>query len=216
MGSSDENIVVAHVGVRLGNGWTEYPGGWPNQIEAALIDAVLGIRARYGHGANSGTAATGVPAAVGRWIEKRGGSPVDDLEKLASVDADALATTLKNHQVLSGKNPKASAIVQAANNFVDIGVRHSSEFKPDDVEHQKAYLSVRGLGPVTWNYFCMLLGAEKVKPDTWIVRFVEEALGRNVSPEEAEGLMMTAAQELGVSPRKLDHAIWAAMRTSKR
>jgi hypothetical protein len=39
---------------------------------------------------------------------------------------------------------------------------------------------LRGLGPVTWDYFLMLLGTPGVKADTWIVRFAADALGRHV------------------------------------
>ena len=53
-----------------------WPGGWPGEIEAALIDAVFSIRARYGTGEN------GVRGVVKRWRDERG-DVLDDLRALA-------------------------------------------------------------------------------------------------------------------------------------
>ena len=79
-----------------------------------------------------------------------------------------------------------------------------------------AYLSVRGCGSVTWTYFGMLLGASGEKADTWIVRFVGDAIGRSVTQTEAEALVSAAAAELSVPDSQLDHAIWQAVRSSAR
>jgi hypothetical protein len=71
---------------------------------------------------------------------------------------------------------------------------------------------LRGLGPVTWDYFLMLLGTPGVKADTWIVRFAADALGRHVSSTEAAQLLTAVASHLNESPTALDHAIWNYMR----
>jgi hypothetical protein len=59
----------------------------------------------------------------------------------------------------------------------------------------------------------MLVGLPEVKPDRMIRRFAAAALGRpaetSVSVDEARRLVLAAATGLGVSPRALDHAIWA-------
>ena len=59
----------------------------------------------------------------------------------------------------------------------------------------------------------MLVGLPEVKPDRMIRRFVAAALGRPretaVGVDEARNLVMAVAARLGVSPRALDHAIWA-------
>ena len=58
--------------------WPEWPGGWPGKVEAALIDAVLSIRATYGQSHN------GVRGAIQRWQAARDGGALDDLTVLAS------------------------------------------------------------------------------------------------------------------------------------
>lgn len=106
-------------------------------------------------------------------------------------------------------------VVDAADALANVGLVHAGDFtgRPDQ---RKAYLSIRGCGPVTWTYFGMLLGEPGVKADTWIVRFVHDALGRSVTSTEAEALVSEAAAELRVSNSQLDHAIWQAARSSSR
>ena len=75
-----------------------------------------------------------------------------------------------------------------------------------------AYLSVKGCGPVTWSYFRMLLGFEDVKPDTWVMRFVRDAVPGVASTQAASELVHEVAALMGVSPTDLDHAIWRYQR----
>jgi hypothetical protein len=57
----------------------------------------------------------------------------------------------------------------------------------------------------------MLLGHEDVKVDTWILRFVANALGRPANDIEARRLVTGAAVELDLSATDLDHRIWRHM-----
>lgn len=183
--------------------WKPWPGGRKDQIEAALIDAVLSIQANYGSEGN------GVRAAVNRYAnrENAGGTDLNDLTRLVEMDEDALQDLL-NDQVISGRT-KASAIKEAAAKLVSEGVRHAADLDVQNSSHKKAYTGVHGLGAVTWEYLGMLLGKPGVKADTWICRFVERATGRDVSPHEAKSLVMAAADRLAEDPTHLDHAIWA-------
>lgn len=183
--------------------WKPWPGGRKDQIEAALIDAVLSIQANYGSEGN------GVRAAVNRYAnrENAGGTDLNDLTRLVEMDEDTLQDLLSD-QVISGRT-KASAIKEAAANLVSEGVRHADHLDVQNSSHKKAYTGVHGLGAVTWEYFGMLLGKPGVKADTWICRFVERAVGHDVSPHEAKRLVMAAAERLAEDPTHLDHAIWA-------
>lgn len=183
---------------------TGYPGGWPDEIEAALIDAVLSIQARYG------TPHTGVRAATARY--RAGvGTVLDDLTRLATAEPAALADLLRNHQRTGGRL-KAAAIVEAADNLVTAGVRHAAHLAPTDTRHRRAYVRVRGLGPITWDYLLMNLGHPGVKADTWILRWIHSTLHRPVNAAHARRLIIDAAEDLEVSPTTLDHAIWAHAR----
>jgi hypothetical protein len=200
--SAEVALVVAAVKTELPAKWAQWGGGWPNEVEAALLDAVLSIRSRYGKKPTSG-----VRRSVGRYRVDRDTSSLDDLDVLAGYSLDRLTAVLDNRQKTGGV-PKAQALINAAGILSTAGIRHADELNPTSVKHRAAYCSVKGLGPVTWTYFTMLLGQPGVKADTWIVRFTTAAVGRPVTAFQAEQIITGAATELGVSSTDLDHAIW--------
>ncbi|MDM7990726.1 hypothetical protein [Arthrobacter sp. zg-Y877] len=183
------------------NTWKPWPGGWPDQIEAALIDAVLSIAAQYG------TPENGVRGAVSRYRKAIGADRPDDLARLAAYDPEKLQDVLNNQKV-SGRT-KASAIVEAAGNLLALGVKTATDLDAHNSAQKRAYTCVHGLGPVTWDYFGMLLGKLGVKADRWILRFVSRGLGRDLTPAEARSLLHEVADRLDATPTELDHAIWA-------
>jgi len=200
--------VVGLVEERIGSDLAPWPGGWPNDIELALIDAVLSIRANYG------SPATGVRRRCALWRDERGGGACDDLTELAQREGEELSGLLDNEQRLSGGQLKTAAIVEAAVNLRDVGVRHAADIDPQSREHKPAYTKVKGLGGVTWEYLLMLLGKPGVKADTRIRAFVAEALEvSDVDARTARELVLAAADRLGHDPSQLDHAIWLHMRS---
>ncbi|GLB68968.1 heme peroxidase [Arthrobacter mangrovi] len=205
--SLDNSIarLVAAIETQLPTPLMDRPTGWPGQIESALIDAVLSIRANYG------SPTTGVRAAVRRYKDDVQDDKPNDLRRLAEFDPDKLAQVLGNRQVISG-SLKAKCIIQAAANLARIGVQNSDDLDARDKEHKLAYVSVHGLGWVTWEYFTMLLGLPGIKADTWIVRFVSQALARTVTPAEARSLLVASAEVLRIDATQLDHAIWDHVR----
>lgn len=192
--------------------WTAWPGGWPGEVEAALLDAVLSIRARYG-----GTD-TGVRGAVERYRQEVGGGRLDDLPRLATCGAEQLAKVLRNEQRTSGR-PKAQAIIEAAGNLVDAGLLSADDLDPK--KHKRVYTRVHGLGWVTWEYFTMLLGRPGAKADTWVVRWVSQQLNRDASSHEVRILLGAVATQMSDgdsrSPHalltRLDHQIWRTARS---
>lgn len=176
--------------------WKDMFDGWPGNIELALIDAVLSIQARYGSNPK-----TGILGALKRYRDASGRDGWDDLEILAAVESDQLMATLPNRQK-SGGVLKAEAIVNAAKRISAIGVRHAADIQPDSSAQRDAYCGTRGLGPITWQYFLMLLGNDGVKPDVLVTRFIEEALGRIVGYTE----VIQIAKESG---RRLDKSVGA-------
>jgi hypothetical protein len=182
-----------------------WPGGWPGEIEACLIDAVLSIRARYGR------PDTGVRARITRYRDARGTNKCDDLGALAALGSNGLHALLATDQKVSGRL-KSDLIVEAAQNLVAAGVGRSSDVltEPQDrTAMRTAYERVYGLGPVTFEYFLMLLGKPGIKADTHIRRYVANALGESaVSSDRARELLSSAAKQRGVAMTQLDHAVW--------
>jgi hypothetical protein len=200
----DLQRLLGRISERLPASWASWPGGWPNQIELALIDAVLSIRSRYG------SPTTGVRKRVALYRQLRTPAAPDDLNVLARFSSEQLADVLQTTQRSAGEL-KTAAIVQVARRLTEAGVIRAADLRPDDVSQAAAYCGVRGLGPVTWQYLLMLVGNPGVKADTWILRFVTASLGRAATTREAEHLVKVAALRLDVSPTDLDHAIWNYM-----
>ncbi len=93
---ADLHALLAHLQAQLPPTWDAWPGGWPDQVEFALIDAVLSIRSRYGG------PTTGVRRRVGLYREHRAPETPDDLPVLGALDPERLATLLRTRQRTSG------------------------------------------------------------------------------------------------------------------
>lgn len=197
----DELTLYEYVLETIGDHPDTWPGGWNQEIELALIDAVFSVRARYG----SRSKRTGVYGAVTRWREHRDG-PADDLPVLATTSESKLRAITNAGKL--AKRTKAQVVIDAAQALVEAGVVHAADFKDRQAEARAAYRAVKGCGPVTWAYFRMLLGEEDVKPDTWVTRFVQDKLPQVDNPAEVSRLVHAVASELRVDAHMLDHAIW--------
>lgn len=213
---ADLDLLVTAIEQKLAEGWVKWPGGYPGEIELALIDAVFSIQAQYGKAATETTPSSGVIAVVDRWRKHRG-QAANDLTAITGVDEAEFLAICDNRTQTSGRT-KASAIQEAAANLLSAGIQSASDFEPHQIEAKQAYTKVHGLGNVTFRYLRMLLGLEDVKADTWVLRFVEEAVGRPVEGNEASSLMHQAAARFAeqqsttmpTTPTDLDHAIWYA------
>ena len=193
--------------------WKKWPGGYPDRLDLALVDAVMSIRFRYGRERRDGTW-TGARGAVLRYEKySEHVARSEKMHYLATQDPVALEKVLNRQKVHGGKS-KALAIVEAAENFRSTGITEPGHLKPDDDDHRKLYTGVTGLGPVTWEYLTMLLSHDGVKADSWITEFVGRAIGRRVLSEGAGGLVKEAAQKLGVDETTVDHAIWSYASTT--
>lgn len=209
MTTNDLDRLVKRVRTDLPSEWTVWPGGWPGQVERALLDSVLSLRARYGG------PETGVRGALNRWADRRGQDTLDDLAAITKVESgEALAEILDNRQKLSGGALKAAGAIEAARRLQEQGVRHAADVTATP-EFKKAWTGVKGLGEVSWVYFTMLVGTPDVKADVMIRRFVSRAIGEDATASRARTLVHGAARSLDVSPTALDHAIWDHERAAR-
>jgi hypothetical protein len=76
--------------------------------------------------------------------------------------------------------------------------------EPTDYEK----FGVLGFALSGFQYLRMLFGAQTLKPDVHIRRFVSEAVGRRVGDVEALALMEAAGRHLGWPLARLDYAVW--------
>jgi hypothetical protein len=66
---------------------------------------------------------------------------------------------------------------------------------------------IKGLGPAVYRSLAMRMGADTVKPDVHVLRFVSGAIGRNATQAEAVDGLTDVAARLGVAARDLDWSV---------
>lgn len=213
MSPTNRDLDLLHAAIAaMPTPWKKWPGGY-GRMDSALVDAVMSIRFRYGSPRNDGSW-TGARGAVLRYEKHTEHvSASERMQHLAGQDPIALEKILNRQKVHAGKT-KAFAIVEAAKRFAAIGVTEPAHLRPDDADHRTQYTGVSGLGPVTWEYFTMLLGHDGVKSDTWITEFVGRAVRHRVHSAFAGALVKEAAKKLDEGPKELDHAIWSYASTT--
>lgn len=193
----------------------------------ALIDAIFSMQARY-------EGARRVVANYARWVglADTPGLPLDALEpdrhsvanlhaRLGSMSAVEVAEHVFDNRSRHprAKRLKAELVIEAAARLTDIGLRsrHDVATLPTDASYpgqKRAWADIRGLGPVTFEYFRMLCGAESSKPDVMILGWLEAVLGTRHTWQQALVLVSALAEELTVrwgihvSQRGVDHTIW--------
>lgn len=95
----------------------------------------------------------------------------------------------------------------------DVGVTTAEHLREtaNRYEAKRAWLSAKGLGPLSWSYLLMNAGVDsETKPDTMIVRYLSRVLGveHTLSADRAGRLLKDAAAAMDVEVRHLDRAIW--------
>lgn len=189
-----------------------YQGGWQNEIGTALVDAVFSMRAKY----NASDPAKGVSGRVRKFREEYPETR-NDLSALARLGEEPVREIMGN--TVTGRRPKSVCVVEAAEALMSVLppiITADDALATGEETVTQAYTSVKGLGPVTAEYFQMHLGVPGVKADRMIIRFVDRALlaeelGEISSPSEARDLVIKAYEidpRGAVSLNAFEHAIW--------
>lgn len=193
-----------------------YRGGWPNDLGAALVDAVYSIRAKY----DSDHPDHGV---LNRLQKLRAEHPAvtNDLAALVALGESELRAIMGDGK--TAQRYKSECVIEAAERFLalDPAVKTSADFTTGRIDALKrAYTSVRGLGHVTFDYLVMHLGVPGVKADTLLTRFVARyAYGdetRKLSTQEVIALVERAWEENNRGAANIthfEHALWRAEST---
>jgi len=214
-GKNDVEKVTARITSHLGppSEWW-WPGGWPGDIEAALVDAVFSARAVY-----RSKNGKGIYANVAAWRAGRDRTDWSLDELIAEIDGmgvDAWAGHFGNRQHSPTRPPsapggpsKAATVREAAGALREQGINTATDIGLGNTETaQRVLAAVPGIGRGTANYFLMLLGAPGARPDRMVHRFLRDAAGHAFSDAQAESAVIAAAERLSVQPHVLAHAIW--------
>lgn len=193
--------------------FVKFPGGWPDKISMALIDAVYSGQQRY----LSNNPGKGVYNRV-QAFKKAHQEVHDDLQALVDLDEAEIRKYMGNNVVRDGHQTRKSVALQsAARGFIRLRVQHHHQVSPEiKAQLKKAYTDVKGLGWVTFDFFLMLLGQPGIKPDIMIKGFVNGALSAAGEPKvrerEAGQILRSVYESLNLSSRMtltdFDHTIW--------
>ncbi|MFA7612541.1 MAG: hypothetical protein WCY45_04565 [Acholeplasmataceae bacterium] len=122
---------------------------------------------------------------------------------------------LKNRQVIGGQL-KSLVCYNLAYKLKELDINDMYDFRNynDMSKLEKELMSVRGVGPAAMNYLFMLVGDQnRVKYDVHIARFIEDAIGVTLNPDEVQELFTEAVKLLkvtypNITVTALDNIIW--------
>lgn len=201
----------------------QYGGGWPDESSVALVDAIFSMNAKYETKHNKGVLdkvkqlRTDLDAPEG-WQNSLSTLAAVDPEKLISIMGGSMAApnSKRAHTKAAAVTLAAAAMHSATgvDSASDIVLFIEADRQRNGKKLKKAYTSVLGLGPVTFEYFLMLLGVPGVKVDRMILRFVSRAVGEPLDEHEVLQLVKDAHTDLlaqkivECSLIEFEHAIW--------
>lgn len=182
------------------------PPPWDGAPPLKVIDCVLSLNRPYD---------SVVAPRVNAFAETR-----PDIRTCAELRDAMLADTpeafLRDH--LSTRDARRAATLLGV---VEFAIDAQARFQQHEGEEQRLHawaidarpgdylaVGVRGFGLAGFQYLRLLFGADTVKPDRHIIKYVSEAAGRAVSDVEALYAMERAAELGGFSAAWLDHEIW--------
>ncbi|MFE5702915.1 hypothetical protein [Rhodococcus koreensis] len=214
MSTAHVRALLDHVTAELPReSWPHWTEGWPQEIEAALLDAAFSARATYG------TPTSGVRAVITRWRDHRA-APLDDLTALAAHadEPEGLLAVLNNRQRVPGNyTTKAEAVASAARALAELGCTTSADLRDDDAQ-RSAVVAVPGFGAATWECFAMQLGVPTPASRAVVCDFLGEALDLEspATATQADDLIAATAARLEITPATFTHAVWRHQRAQRR
>jgi len=198
------------------------PGYWHGSL--CIVDSIWSISSHYGAAKN----------VVARYCAYRGienlsfarGSEIctgedtiQDFMLCAQLDHGGFVTAIDNRNRTSSTNGilKSDAAIQLAEALVAEGICVRADLSDEsmDLPGLETWIAVQGQGTgISYIYARILAGADDVKPDRQVLRFVGECLGRNVDdPYRARAIFRRAVELLrdahpDLKIAALDYAVW--------
>lgn len=195
--------------------WHEWPGGWGDRADLALLDAIYSTRQKY---------KTTVLPRLLIWKERYPSSEYCDLEYLSKLGESEIREVF-GANVLPGViipgvrtgRRKSEGVKEVARRLCspEFGLKSAKQIK--DAVHREDFCSVsqllqmtKGVGPATASYFLMLLGVDGVKVDTLLRSWVCTQLGNPMLSDEeiTELVSRVAIEKFDRKATELDYAIW--------
>lgn len=209
------NVLVRAIAEDLGD-----PADWDAPVEFPGSLALCALNSVYSLRASSAS----VRNVIARYREFRpmagaeSGSDLMEAMDSAGGPADFAREILRNESKLPGTNRlRPEGIYDGLSRLaaLDIPVTSTEHLRTaatnGSSSARRAWLSVRGFGPLAWSYLIMNAGiSTETKPDVMVQRYIARALGdpNKLNAVRTRELLQLAAAEFSVEPRDLDRAIW--------
>jgi hypothetical protein len=192
--------------------WPRWRGGWPQQADAALVDAVFSTRASY---------ETTVLPLVHRWIDARDGRPElgTGVSALTNAGRDFVFSVVANQQFVPGRvhKLKVDAVLEVAEQLNAERLDAADQIVAAAYADRDAVRAIvertKGVGRAQSSYFLMLLGVQGVKADTMVTDWVTRELDTEpLSQDQIEQIVAGAARHHRINQDQIvvDHGIWRA------
>ena len=195
--------------------WPEWPGGWHDRADLALLDAIYSTRQKY---------ETTVLPRVTEWKELYPSSSFSDLVYLAEIDEAEIRKVFGGNVLPGVRLPgirtgrrKSEGVKEVAQRLCGskVGLKTALQIR-DAVNSDKskavvqALRKTKGVGPATARYFLMLLGVDGVKVDTLLGSWVRTQMGNPMLSDEeiTELVSRVAIERFDRKATELDYAIW--------
>jgi hypothetical protein len=221
MNSNDTDRILSELKV-LGDPPTwKLPDGYHQSVGLSILDSIWSMGVNY-HKHVVPVVCRYRAFRIGEGADPEKDSADDLVSVFARVGSveEFIGKIARNRQrtSTSKKNSilKARAVLLAAQGIQKLGLATPADVVRSQDAVEAFWLTIKGQGSgISFGYFMMLLGQEGIKPDRMIIRFLEKALDRKISPDEARELLAEVARKLNLSQIQLDHAIWNYQRGRK-
>ena len=195
--------------------WPEWPGGWHDRADLALLDAIYSTRQKY---------ETTVLPRVTEWKGLYPSSSFSDLVYLAEIDEAEIRRVFGGNVLPGVRLPgirtgrrKSEGVKEVAQRLCgsEVGLKTALQIR-DAVNSDKskevvqALRKTKGVGPATASYFLMLLGVDGVKVDTLLGSWVRVQMENPMLSDEeiTELVSRVAIEKFDRKATELDYAIW--------
>ncbi|MFF3038899.1 hypothetical protein [Arthrobacter citreus] len=208
------DVLVKAIAEDLGD-----PSGWSSPVEFRGSLALCSLNSVYSLRANSAA----VRNVLARYRDlhpmaaTEGGLDLMKAMDSAGGPADFARNILRNESKLPGTNRlRTEGIYEGLSRLaaLDSAVTSAEDLRraaATGTSAKRAWLSVKGFGPLAWSYLIMNSGVStETKPDVMVQRYLVRTLrvDKKLTVARTRELLQLAAEKLDVAPRELDRAIW--------
>jgi hypothetical protein len=139
-----------------------------------------------------------------------------DLTQLLAQYSDTKEDNIRVAQYLWGYNywNRVELLRRLVAYFEACGVSTQDELQKwaGQTDFEQFSGKIKGTGFAIYKWLVMRLGVETIKPDLWVHRFIQAAIGRKVSDVIAVSVLERAARDIGLRAYELDWRIWEYQR----